>query len=196
MVTVFIGEAGGTAVVHDRPTLLGGDAAGGHRLQSVFVVDEFPGDVSCRASVDPMIEVLDADRDFIDMHRLASEEVLDGHLLRALAHQGQLQDVIHLRGVEGGGADQGLETLWLAMNGTHLSDQWVHGVRLDVRGVLHGVGEGLRERCAGLGVAARAGFDLGIDFAHDLLEDDMKRVHGFEVNQQLLKSARAHNVER
>ena len=60
-----------------------------------------------------------------------------------------------------------------ALQGDHLGDQQVQHVRLDARPVLHGPGEGLGERRAGLAGAVRAACDLRLEVAEHLLEDDV-----------------------
>ena len=173
MAAVLIGEVGGPAVVDDHPSVAGDDADGGHRFKPPFFVHELQGDVPCRADVDPMVALIDADGSLIDMHRRLGEDPLDGHALPAGQRQVQLQHVLQDRGFGDHLADEGLDRVLHALQGDHLGDQEIQHVRLDARAVLQGARERLGEGSPGLGAAVRAGLDLSVHVAEDLLEDDV-----------------------
>ena len=173
MAAVRIGQVGGPAVMDDHPSVARDDADRRHRLQSALRVHELQGDLPCRADVDPVIVLLHTDGGLIEMHRRWGEDALDGHLLPAGQRQVQLQHVLEDRGLGDHKADQALDRLLHALEREHLGDQQVQRVCLDARTVLHGARERLGERRAGLGAAVRARLDLGVEVAHDLLEDDV-----------------------
>ena len=77
---VLIGEIGSPAVVHDHPAIFRDDANSGHRFQPAFLVDKLTCDIPCRADVDPMIVLLDADGGLIDMHRRLNEDPIGSRL--------------------------------------------------------------------------------------------------------------------
>ena len=201
MAAVRRGEVGGPAVVHDHPSVTRDDADGGHRFQPALLMHELQRDIPCRADVYPVIVLLDTDGSLIDMHRRVGEDPIDRHLLPAGERQVQLQHVLQDRGLGDGKADQGLDRLLHVLQGDHLGDQQVQRVRLGARAVLHGTGEALGERRAGVGAAVRAGLDLGIDVAHDLLKDNVDlgaslltvRADGAQVLPTLLAGADLRN---
>lgn len=173
MITVLIGEIGRPAVMDDDPSIARDDTDGGHRLQSPLLVHELQRDLPCRAHVDPMVVLVDAQGGLIDVDRRLDEDPIDGHLLPALEREMELEHVLEDRGLGDQLADEAVDRVLHAFERDHLGNEEVQHVRLDARAVLQRAAERLGERCDGPCVALRTILDLGIHVAEDFLEDDV-----------------------
>ena len=149
------------------------DADGLDRLASPAGVEDLEGDAAGGVDMDPVVLAVDAQRGLVDVDGRHGEQALDGGVLPLCEGLVQLRDIGEQRRLGDCPAGQDLERLRDPLERDHLRDEEVDRPGADAGTVLQRPGHVPGEASPGLGAAARAALDLGVDMVLDGLEDDI-----------------------